>query len=57
LENVENTIVYKLDELRSFKISPIRNEKEIQVVDDTEIKKEVASTENKVTSNALEEEI
>jgi hypothetical protein len=41
LDNVENTIVYKLDELRSFKISPIRNEQEIKVVDDTGIKSEI----------------
>ena len=46
LENVENTIVYKLDELRSFKISPIRNDMEVKVVDDTAIK---ADLENNVT--------
>ena len=41
LDNVENTIVYKLDELRSFKISPIRNDQELKVVDDTAIKTEI----------------
>ncbi len=58
LENVENTIVYKLDELRSFKISPIRNEQKIEVVDDTAIKEEIKnSQENSVTREALSEEI
>ena len=54
LENVENTIVYKLDELRSFKISPIRNDMEVKVVDDTAIK---ADLENNVTKEDLEDEI
>lgn len=58
LENVENTIVYKLDELRSFKISPIRNEKKIEVVDDTAIKEQIEENKNsQLTSNSLEEEI
>ena len=54
LENVENTIVYKLDELRSFKISPIRNDMEVKVIDDTAIK---ADLENNVTKEDLEDEI
>lgn len=58
LENVENTIVYKLDELRSFKISPIKNEEKIQIVDDEAIKEEIKNSEaNKLTSQALEAEI
>lgn len=58
LENVENTIVYKLDELRSFKISPVRNEEKIEIVDDKAIKEEIKNSEaNKVTSQALESEI
>lgn len=58
LEDVENTIVYKLDELRSFKISPIRNEKAIEVVDDTAILEDLeTSKEAKVTKEALEDEI
>lgn len=58
LENVENTIVYKLDELRSFKISPIRNDKKIEVVNDTGIKEKIEENkENKITRNNLEEEI
>lgn len=58
LENVENTVVYKLDELRSFKISPIRNEEKIEIVDDTAIKEEIKAAEKmKLTKDALESEI
>lgn len=58
LEDVENTIVYKLDELRSFKISPIRNENKIDVVDDKAILENLESSkEAKVTKEALEDEI
>ena len=58
LENVENTIVYKLDELRSFKISPIRNNTEVKVIDDTAIKAEIENNkENNITKEDLEEEI
>ncbi len=58
LENVENTIVYKLDELRSFKISPIRNNMDVQVVDDTAIKAEIEnSKENNITTETLDDEI
>ena len=39
LGNIEDTIVFKLDEMRSYKISPVRNNKKIEVVDDTAIKK------------------
>ncbi len=46
LDNVEDTIVYKLDELRSFKISPIRNQQEIKVVDDTAIKTEIENNKD-----------
>lgn len=58
LDNIENTIVYKLDELRSFKISPIRNKEKIEVVDDTAIKENIENNvaEN-ITANSLEEEI
>ncbi len=58
LDNVENTIVYKLDELRSFKISPVRNKSTIEVVDDTAIKEEIESShENHITKENLEDEI
>jgi len=58
LENVENTIVYKLDELRSFKISPIRNNMEVKVIDDTAIKAEIEnSKDNNITKEDLEDEL
>lgn len=58
LDDVENTIVYKLDELRSFKISPIRNNQKIEVVDDTAIKEEIEeSKEQHITKETLEDEI
>jgi len=41
LEDIEDTIVFKLDEMRSYKISPIRNKKKIEVKDDTVIKKKI----------------
>ena len=44
LEGLENTMVYKLDELRSYKISPIRNKKKVEVVDDTAIKNVLENT-------------
>lgn len=58
LNNVENTIVYKLDELRSFKISPIRNDEKIEVVDDTAIKANLEESKDQhITKEALEDEI
>ncbi len=57
LDNIEDTIVYKLDELRSFKISPVRNKKAIEVVDDTAIKHEIEENNHKVTKEELEDEI
>ncbi len=58
LENVENTIVYKLDELRSFKISPIRSQEKIEIKNDEEIVKSIEeSKENKITKENLEDEI
>lgn len=58
LDNIENTIVYKLDELRSFKISPIRNQEKIDVVDDTAIKEEIEHNQDaNLTTKLLEGEI
>lgn len=58
LDNLENTIVYKLDELRSFKISPVRNESTIEVVDDTAIKEELEEAkEHNITKETIEDEI
>lgn len=38
LENIEHTIEYKLDELHSYNISPIRNKKKVEIKDDSGIK-------------------
>ncbi len=58
LESLENTIVFKLDELRSFRISPIRNDKKIEVIDDTAIKTQIKENKkNKITRDLLEEEL
>lgn len=58
LDNLENTIVYKLDELRSFKISPVRNAQKIEIVDDTAIKEEIESNKDtNITKEVLEDEI
>ena len=55
---LDNTIVYKLDELRSFKISPIRNQEKIDVVDDTAIKEEIEHNQDaNLTTKLLEGEI
>lgn len=56
LDDVENTIVFKLDELRSFKISPIRNETPFEVVDDTAIKKNLEHTIT-ISGEELEQEL
>ena len=57
LDNIENTIVYKLDELRSFKISPIRNNMEVQIVDDTAIKADLENNSENITKENIEEEL
>ena len=60
LENVENTIVYKLDEMRSFKISPVRNDHKIEVTDDEGLKTQVLFNKesvNTITSDKLTDEI
>ena len=38
LEGIEHTIEYKLDELHSYNISPIRNKKKVEIKDDSGIK-------------------
>lgn len=55
LDNLENTIVYKLDELRSYKISPVRNQEKVELKDDTAIKEDIET--HKVSKEAIEEEI
>ena len=56
LENLENTMVYKLDELRSFKISPVRNKKKVEIVDDTAIK-DVLENTTQISKEELEDEL
>lgn len=56
LEDIENTVVYKLDELRSYKISPVRNEETFEIVDDTAIKKSIENTV-KISRAEIEAEI
>ncbi len=41
LDNIENTLVLKLDELRSVKISPVRNRNRIEVIDSSPIKNKI----------------
>lgn len=41
LDNIENTLVLKLDELKSVKISPIRNKKKIEVLDNKGIEEKI----------------
>jgi len=41
LDNIENTLVLKLDELRSVKISPVRNRKKVEVIDSRAIKEKI----------------
>ena len=58
LVNIEDTIILKLEDLQSEGISPIRNEKEIEIVDDTSIKKDLEiQRENNVTKEIIEEEL
>ena len=38
LEGIEHTIEYKLDELHSYNISPIRTDKKVEIKDDSGIK-------------------
>lgn len=55
-EGLENTVVYKLDELRSYKISPIRKKEKVELVDDSAIK-DVFENTTQLSRKALEEEL
>ncbi len=46
LDNIENTLVLKLDELKSVRISPIRNNKKIEVVDNTAIEEKLKESKD-----------
>ena len=56
LEGLENTVVYKLDELRSYKISPIRKKEKVELVDDSAIK-DVLENTTQLSRKAIEEEL
>ena len=58
LTNIEDTIIIKLEDLKSEGISPVRNKQEIELLDDESIKKDLQlARENKVTKEILEEEL
>lgn len=58
LLSIENTIILKLEDLKSETITPIRNKKEIEIKDDSSIKKDLEiQRENKVTKEVIEEEL
>jgi len=46
LDNIENTLVLKLDELKSVRISPIRNKKKIEVVDNSAIEEKIKESKD-----------
>ena len=56
LEGLENTVVYKLDELRSYKISPIRKKEKVELVDDSAIK-DVLENTTQLSRKDIEEEL
>lgn len=56
LDNIENTLVLKLDELRSVKISPVRNKKKIEVLN-PEVIKETIKENKAYNENTLIDEL
>ena len=58
LLSIEDTIILKLEDLKSESITPIRNKKEIEIKDDSSIKKDLEiQRENNVTKEVIEEEL
>ncbi len=58
LINIEDTIILKLEDLQSEGISPIRNEKEIEIINDESIKKDLEiQRESNITKETIEEEL
>lgn len=56
--NIEDTIVLKLDDLNSNKITAIRNKEELTIIDDTSIKEDLnTQRENNVTKESIEVEL
>lgn len=58
INNIEDTIALKLEDLNSGKITTIRNKKEIEIIDDQSIIKDLEiQRENNVTKETIEEEL
>lgn len=58
LVDIENTIMLKLEDLKSESITPIRNEKQIEIVNDNSIKEEIKiQRENNITKEVIEDEL
>lgn len=56
--NIEDTIILKLEDLKSEDIVAIRNKKAIEIKDDSSIEKDLEiQRENKVTKEVIEEEL
>ena len=55
LDNIENTLVLKLDELRSVKISPVRNRKKIEVIDSSAIKEKIKENKDFTEDTLIDE--
>lgn len=56
--NIEDTIVLKLDDLNSNKITAIRNKEELTIIDDTSIKEDLnTQRKNNVTKESIEVEL
>lgn len=58
INNIEDTIALKLEDLNSGKITTIRNQKEIEIIDDQSIIKDLEiQRENNITKETIEEEL
>lgn len=58
LTNIEDTIILKLEDLKSESILPIRNSQTIEIIDDTSIKRNLQEQREKnVTKEVIEEEL
>ena len=58
LVDIENTIMLKLEDLKSESITPIRTEKQIEIVNDNSIKEEIkVQRENNITKEVIEDEL
>lgn len=58
INNIEDTIALKLEDLKSDSITTIRTKKEIEIINDQSIKKDLeVQRENNVTKEKIEEEL